>query len=351
MPDTASESATIEARPPSGLGFAFSPRRQLPATPHVRSLPTRTPPRWHRPVEWVVRGMAAAAILAIILIFAFLVRSALPLWTSSEARKEVTQTQMWFAQTWPGYDAAEHVWQPVSDTPKYGIWPLLTGTLKVSLMAMLLAGPLGVLAAIYVACYARPKVREVVKPAIELLAGIPSVVLGFFALIVLATWMQTLLGVESRLNGIVAGVALALAVVPVVFTLSEEALRAVPQGYVEASQALGAAKWQTIWHVMLPTAAPGIATAMALGLGRAVGETMIVLMASGNAAILSWNPADSVRTLSATIAAELGEVVSGSPHYAVLFYLGLVLFAFTFAINAVAAHWIERQKDRVAGRA
>lgn len=340
-----------EQNPEPRLGFATRPMRNLPSVGQPRSLPARTPPRWHTPVEWIIRGMAASAILAIILIFAFLLRSALPLWTSAETRKEVTQTQMWLAQTWPGYDAPEHVWQPVSDTPKYGIWPLLTGTLKVSLLAMLLAGPLGLLAAIYVACYAPPRVREIVKPAIELLAGIPSVVLGFFALIVLATWMQTLLGVDSRLNGIVAGVALALAVVPVVFTLSEEALRAVPQGYVEASQALGAAKWQTIWRVMLPTAAPGIATAMALGLGRAVGETMIVLMASGNAAILSWNPADSVRTLSATIAAELGEVVSGSAHYSVLFYLGLVLFAFTFGINAIAARWIERQKDRVAGRA
>jgi len=332
--------------------IASKPRRELPpdTSAPTRGLPIRQPPKWHAPLEWLVRGLAMVAILAIALIFGFLVKSALPMWTTEEVRKEVTQAQMWFATLWPGYDAAENVWQPVSDVPKYGLWPLLTGTLKSTLVSMAIAAPLGVAAAVYVAFYARGRVQEILKPALELLAGIPSVVLGFFALVSLATWLQDAFGFDSRLNAIVSGVALSLAIVPVVFTISEEAIRAVPATYVEASTALGAAKWQTVLKVVLPTAAPGIASAIALGFGRAVGETMVVLMASGNAALTSWNPADSVRTLSATIASELGEVVFGSAHYAVLFYLGLLLFIFTTLLNILGGRVIDAQKAKVKGR-
>jgi phosphate transport system permease protein len=231
--------------------------------------------------------------------------------------------------------------------PKYGVWPLLVGTLKVTVVSMLVAVPLAVAAAIFVSQYASTRTRELVKPIIELLAGIPSVVLGFFALIVMASWFQQVFGFDSRLNAVVAGVALSLAVIPVVFTVCEEALGAVPRSYVEASIALGAARWQTITKVVLPAAAPGIAASIALGLGRAFGETMIVLMASGNAAILSANPADSVRTLSATIAAELAEVVFGGPHYTVLFALAVLLFVITFGVNLAGDFTITRMKRRM----
>jgi phosphate transport system permease protein len=214
---------------------------------------------------------------------------------------------------------------------------------------MVVAVPLGVASALYVSQYARPRTREIVKPLIELLAGIPSVVLGFFALIVMATWFQNAFGFESRLNAIVSGVALSFAIIPVIFTLSEEAFRAVPRSYVEASTALGAARWQTILRVLLPAASPGIAAGVALGLGRAIGETMIVLMASGNAAIVSANFADSVRTISATIAAELAEVVFGEAHYTVLFFLGTLLFLATFAINTVGDWTIRRMKAKLGG--
>ena len=240
---------------------------------------------------------------------------------------------MWWPQLWPGYDEAASIWQPVSDIPKFGIWPLILGTLKVTIVAMAVSVPLGVGAAVYVSQYAGPRTREIVKPVVELLAGIPSVVLGFFALMVMATWFQNVFHLESRLNALVSGVALSFAVIPVIFTLSEEALRAVPRSYVEASIALGAARWQTIARVILPAASPGIAAGVALGLGRAVGETMIVLMASGNAAIVSASLADSTRTISATIAAELAEVVFGGAHYTVLFFLGTLLFLVTFGIN------------------
>jgi phosphate transport system permease protein len=291
--------------------------------------------------------LAYSAVAAMILILIFIAKEAWPLLTSPEIHREVTLAKMWFIQQWPGYDAPEHVWQPVSEIPKYGVWPLLVGTLKVTIIAMLVAVPLAVAAAVFVSQYASQRTREMVKPAIEFLAGIPSVVLGFFALMVMASWFQEVFGFDSRLNAVVAGVALSFAVIPVVFTVCEEALNAVPRSYVEASVALGAARWQTITKVVLPAAAPGIAASIALGLGRAFGETMIVLMASGNAAILSATPADSVRTLSATIAAELAEVVFGGPHYTVLFALAVLLFIITFGINSAGDFAITRMKRRM----
>jgi phosphate transport system permease protein len=307
----------------------------------------RPPPRWHRAAEILLRVGALSAIAAIVLIFAFVTKEALPLFFDHEVREEVTPSKMWWAQQWPGYDKPEHIWQPVSDIPKYALWPLIVGTLKATLVAMLFAVPLGVGAALYISQYAPLRLREVVKPAVELLAGIPSVVLGFFALIVMATWFQDVFGLESRLNAAVAGVALAFAIVPIIFTISEEAFGAVPRSYVEASTALGAARWQTVLKVVLPAAMPGVAAGVALGLGRAVGETMIVLMASGNAAILNAAFTDSVRTLAATIAAELGEVVVGGAHYTVLFYLGTLLFLTTFVINLIGEHAILRLKRKM----
>jgi phosphate transport system permease protein len=323
------------------------------ATPG-RVQPTKLPrislaaaPGWHRAVEWGLRLMAASAVLAIALILVFIAKEALPILYSGAVRAQVTLSKMWFAQAWPGYDEAANVWQPVSEVPKFGVWPLIVGTLKVTIVSMAVAVPLGVASALYVSQYARPRVREVVKPLIELLAGIPSVVLGFFALIVMATWFQRWFGLDSRLNALVSGVALSFAVIPVIFTLSEEAFRAVPRSYVEASTALGAARWQTIVRVLLPAASPGIAAGVALGLGRAIGETMIVLMASGNAAISSWSVADSVRTIAATIAAELAEVVFGEAHYTVLFFLGTLLFLATFFINTVGDWTIRRMKAKL----
>jgi phosphate transport system permease protein len=306
-------------------------------------------PFWHRGIEWLLRCLAVSAIVAIVLILVFIAKEAAPIFYSKVVRAEVTLSKMFVPQLWPGYDESSSVWQPVSEIPKFGIWPLIVGTLKVTVVAMLVSIPLGVGAALYVSQYARPRVREIVKPVVELLAGIPSVVLGFFALMVMASWFQDLFHLESRLNALVSGVALAFAVVPVIFTLAEEALRAVPNSYVEASTALGAARWQTILRVVLPAASPGIAAGMALGLGRAVGETMIVLMASGNAAIVSGNFADSARTISATIAAELAEVVFGGAHYTVLFFLGTLLFLTTFCINTVGDWAIRRMKTRLGG--
>jgi phosphate transport system permease protein len=209
----------------------------------------------------------------------------------------------------------------------------------------------GVAAALFAAEFAPRRIRELIKPVIELLAGIPSVVLGFFALMVLATFLQDAFGFTYRLNATVAGLGLALAIVPVIFTVSEDALTAVPRSYREASLALGATPWETAWKVVLPAAAPGILAACVLGFGRAIGETMIVLMASGNAAIVSASLGDSVRSLSATIAAEMGEVVVGSPHYSLLFFIGVELFVFTFVLNMVATSWTKRVLKKLTGGA
>lgn len=312
-----------------------------------RSQARRRVPVTERLAEILIHVLAYSAVAAMILILIFIAKEAWPLLTSATIHREVTLTKMWFAQLWPGYDAAEHVWQPVSEIPKFGVWPLIVGTVKVTAVSMLVAVPLAMSAAVYVSQYAGRRTREIVKPAIEFLAGVPSVVLGFFALMVMASWFQDAFGFDSRLNAIVAGVALSFAVIPVIFTVCEEALGAVPRSYVEASAALGAARWQTILRVIVPAAAPGIAASIALGLGRAFGETMIVLMASGNAAILSANPAESVRTLSATIAAELAEVVFGGPHYTVLFALAVLLFVVTFGINFVGDQTISRMKRRM----
>lgn len=304
-------------------------------------------PFWHRAAEWVLRVLAASAVVAVVLILVFIAKEAAPIFYSQAVRAEVTLSKMWWPQLWPGYDDAASVWQPVSEIPKFGIWPLIIGTVKVTVVAMAVSVPLGVGAALYVSQYARPNTREVVKPVVELLAGIPSVVLGFFALMIMASWFQNVFGFESRLNALVSGVALSFAVIPVIFTLAEEAFGAVPRSYVEASTALGAARWQTVLRVVLPAASPGIAAGVALGLGRAIGETMIVLMASGNAAIVSASLVDSTRTISATIAAELAEVVFGGAHYTVLFFLGTLLFLATFAVNTVGDWAIRRMKRRL----
>jgi phosphate transport system permease protein len=252
---------------------------------------------------------------------------------------------------WTGYEKPEYIWQPVSSIHKYNIVPLIVGSIKTTLVALLFSVPLALGAAIYISQLASPKVRETVKPMIELLSGIPSVVLGFFALIVLASVVQQTFGLESRLNATVAGIALGLAVIPVIFSISEDALTSVPRAYTQAALALGSSRWEAAWQIVLPAAMPGVFAAMVLGFGRAIGETMIVLMASGNASIMSWSPFDSTRTITATIAAELAETVFGGHHYRILFTIGLLLFVVTFVANLVGELVIQRLKNRLEGRA
>jgi phosphate transport system permease protein len=294
---------------------------------------------------------AVLAISIIFLIFIYVGKEAIPIFYDAETRKEASLYRLFAPQDYGSPDMPlPFVWQPVGEVPKYSVLPLFLGTLKVTILALLFAAPLAIAAALYTAEFASHRVREIVKPVVELLAGIPSVVLGFLALIVLATWLQDLFGFDYRLNAITAGVAMALAIIPIIYTVSEDALTSVPRTYREASLALGVPPWKTAWSVVLPAATPGIFAALILGFGRAMGETMVVLMASGNAAITSLKLSDSVRTISATIAAELGEVVFQSPHYYVLFFLGAMLFVLTFLLNMLGEYLVGKLKLKLMGR-
>jgi phosphate transport system permease protein len=250
---------------------------------------------------------------------------------------------------WSGYDRPEYIWQPVGQIQKYNIIPLFVGTLKVTLIGLFFAVPLAVGAAIYVSQLARPRVREIVKPTIELLSGIPSVVVGFFALLVMATVLQKIFGYQTRLNAFVAGIALGFAVIPVIFSIAEDALTSVPRAYTQAALALGASRWQTAWQIVLPAALPGVFAATVLGFGRAIGETMIVLMVC-SASVMSWSIFDSARSITTTIAAEMAEAVSGGPHYRILFMLGALLFAATFISNMIGEVVINRFKLKLEGK-
>jgi phosphate transport system permease protein len=340
--------ATPPARSSSPPSSPKAPPKAAPASRPRLGEGFRTP-LWHTLAERLIVGLAFVAIASIALIFAFILKEALPLFWDAEAQEEIGGLSALFsARQWEGYDEAVYIWQPVGVTPKLNMVPLFVGTLKVTFLTMLLSVPLGVGSAIYVSQYAPRWLRELVKPAIELLAAIPSVVLGFFALMVLATWLQDAFGFDYRLNVVVAAVGMMLAVVPVVFTISEDALTAVPDTLKRASMALGARKWQTTMSVVLPAALPGIAASVILGFGRAIGETMIVLMASGNAAVVEmFNPTSSVRTVTATIAAELGEVAQGDAHWRVLFLLGGLLFVVTFVINRAGAIVVDRLHRRL----
>jgi phosphate transport system permease protein len=298
-----------------------------------------------------IKGSAFVAIAALILIFVFIGKEALPIFTSPEVQKEAGLSRLFLPQPPRAGAKPEFSWQPVSEVPKYSLLPLFVGTLKVTVIAVLFAIPLAVAAALYTAEFASSWIREVIKPCIEVLAGIPSVVVGFFCLMVLADWVQSALGWTYRLNALTAGIGLSLAVIPIVYTVSEDAFTSVPQTYREGSLAMGASSWQTAWRVVLPAAMPGVLASCILGFGRAIGETMIVLMASGNAAVISLSPQDSVRTFSATIAAELGEVVVGSAHYHVLFFVGAFLFLLTFLINLAGRRWVERLQKKLMGAA
>ena len=296
-----------------------------------------------RIVEGAIKLVALASIAAVLLILVFVGKEALPVLTSAAVHKEITLGGLFTG------NEGVHTWQPVSDVPKYDILPLLAGSAKVTLIALLFAVPLSVAAAVYVSEMAGKRSRELLKPAIELLAGVPSVVIGFFALVVLSSWVQAVFGTEHRLNALVAGIGLAFAICPIVFSVSEDALRAVPGSYRTAAIALGSTRAQTTLRVVIPAAGPGIAAAIVLGFGRAIGETMIVVLASGNAALLDGSLGHSTRTITATIAQELGEVVVGSPHYHVLFFLGALLFVSTFAVNFFGERMVHGMRARLGG--
>ncbi len=228
-------------------------------------------------------------------------------------------------------------WRPTSETkPTYGILALVAGTASITGLAMLIAVPFSLGAAIFIAEFATGKTREILKVLVELLAAIPSVVWGFIGLTIMNPLIIDLFDVPVGLNVLNSGVILGLMAAPIMTTIAEDALKAVPDRYREAAEAMGATKWQVIRKVVLPAGKNGLVAAVLLGVGRGFGETMAVLMASGHAVNLPTSPFDSVRALTATIAAELGETANGSEHYQALFTLGILLFLVTFVINLSA---------------
>lgn len=227
-------------------------------------------------------------------------------------------------------------WYPTAEPAEFGILPLILGTLWITLGAMLFCIPVGIGSALFLHEIAGFRLRSILKPIIEILAGIPSIVYGFFGMIIIAPFLQNLLDIPIGQCALTASLILGVMAVPTVCSLAEDALNFVPKSFREASYALGANRWQTLTRVIIPAAGSGISTAIILGMSRVVGETMTVLMVAGGAAVIPKSYLDPVRPMTATIAAEMGEAVVGSPHYHALFAIGLVLFLITMAFNIIA---------------
>ena len=236
-------------------------------------------------------------------------------------------------------------WYPTAEpSAQFGVLPLLLGTLWVSLGAILLSLPLGLAVAIYMAEVANPRIRNIFKPIIELLAGIPSVIYGFFGLVVIVPLIQNIFNLPVGETALAGSIILAIMALPTIITIAEDSIRTTPRSMKEASLALGASRWQTIYRIVIPYSISGITAAAILGIGRAVGETMAVLMVTGNAAVMPHSFLQPVRTIPATIAAELGESSQGGPHYQALFILGCILFILTLIINLTVEYISSRNK-------
>ena len=252
----------------------------------------------------------------------------------------------WYTPPWEFFFGTK--WYPVSDPPTFGITSFFAATLWVTLVATAISVPIGVACAAYLAEVAPAKVRETVKPIVEILAGIPSVVMGFIGLMLLSPLVQSAFNLNTGLSGLTAGIMLSLMSLPIIISVSEDALRAVPDDFREASYALGATKWETIRHVCIPGALSGITAAVMLGVGRAIGETMTVLMVAGGALAVPVSPTDPMMPMTAAIASGIGNAVRGGLQYQALFAIGLILFILTLAVNLIADRVLERQKRKFA---
>lgn len=235
-------------------------------------------------------------------------------------------------------------WYPISDPAKFGILPLILGSLIVTFGSIVISVPLGISSAFYIAEIAPKFLKDILKYGIELLAAIPSVVIGFVGMITLVPLVKNIFNIPTGLTAFSGSITLAFMAMPTIVSIAEDAITAVPRSFREASYALGATKWQTMYRVVLRAALPGIIAAIMLGIGRVIGETMAVMMITGNSAIIPHSFLQPIRTLTATIAAEMGETVRGSDHYYALFAIGIVLFAITFIINLIADIFLHRVK-------
>jgi phosphate transport system permease protein len=252
----------------------------------------------------------------------------------------------WYTPPWEFLFGTK--WYPVSEPPTFGISSFFVATLWVTLVATAISVPIGVACAAYLAEVAPARVRETVKPIIEILAGIPSVVMGFIGLMLLSPLVQSAFNLNTGLCGLTAGIMLSLMSLPIIISISEDALRAVPDDFREASYALGATKWETVRHVCIPGALSGITAAVMLGVGRAIGETMTVLMVAGGALAVPVSPTDPMMPMTAAIASGIGNAVRGGLQYQALFAIGLILFILTLAVNLIADRVLERQRRKFA---
>lgn len=241
------------------------------------------------------------------------------------------------------------IWYPTFSPPDYGILPLILASLVVTLGAMIIAAPLGIASAIFISYILPKKYRKIVKPAVEMLAGVPSVIYGLFGMKILAPFLSDLFNLPTGLTGLNASIMLGIMALPTVVSLSEDAITTVPKKFRDASLALGSTKWEMLSKVILPTASSGVVTAVILGMGRAIGETMTVLMVAGGAPVMPKSIFKPLRPMTATIAAEMGEAPVGSGHYHALFGIAIVLFIITLIFNIIADIASQRFKEKVSG--
>jgi phosphate transport system permease protein len=278
-------------------------------------------------IEQLIFLSGITSILFVALIFLFLLKEGLAVF------KAISPQAFLFGKSW----------YPISEPPQLGILPLILGSLLVTLGATLISVPIGVACAIYIAEIAPGNIKEILKTGIELLAAIPSVVLGFIGMVTLVPLVKNIFHLPTGLTALSGSIMLAFMAMPTIVSIAEDALYSVPKSFKEGALALGATHWQTIHRVILPAAASGILAAIMLGIGRVIGETMAVMMITGNAAVIPKTILQPVRTLTATIAAEMGEAVVGSEHFYALFAVGIVLFVISFAINVSADLFIHRK--------
>lgn len=281
-------------------------------------------------LTWIIKLSGYSAIVFVVLIFVFLLKEGLP--TLSEVSISNLFSDRWY---------------PIEEY--YGILPLISGSLVITIGATLIAVPLGIGTAVYISEIAPRWAREVLKPLIELLGGLPSVVIGFLGILIFTPKLRVLLDLPTGLTALAGSIMLGFVALPTVVSVAEDALDTVPRSYREGAWALGATNWQTIWKVTLPAARSGVLTAIMLGVGRAIGETIIVMMVTGNAPVMATSISSlfsPVRTMTASIAAEMGEVANGSVHYHTLFFIGMILFIITLIINITASAVVFRQHKR-----
>lgn len=280
-------------------------------------------------IEKIVFICGLASIFFVVLIFLFLLKEGLSVF------KTVSPFKFLLGKSW----------YPISEPAQLGILPLILGSLLVTLGAAIISIPIGVACAVYISEIAPPKIKEILKSGIELLAAIPSVVLGFIGMVTLVPWVKNIFHLPTGLSALSGSIMLAFMAMPTIVSIAEDALYSIPKSYKEGALALGATHWQTIYRVMLPAASSGILAAVMLGIGRVIGETMAVMMITGNAAVMPHSILQPVRTLTATIAAEMGEAVVGSEHYFALFAIGIVLFVISFAINVTADLFLHKKRE------